>query len=308
VRDLLLKRQNLDRDIVVEGDPGGLVRFLEKRWKGKVCAHDRFGTYVLHLPDGEHIDIATARTETYPGPAVLPVVCPGKLENDLFRRDFTMNALALPLSGSCAGRIIDLHGGLEDLGRGLLRTLHAKSFRDDPTRILRLARFAGRGFKIDRETARRIAKDRKHIRLLSDERVREELLAILAEKDPLPSLQFLQRWGVLKTAFPGIAPVKGIAAFRTIPERLNFLLKGLPEKKFSAFMEKMKFPRELSREVEALRYPPKPKAIIDGNDLIKMGYAPGPLFKKILDEVALRRFTSRKAARSYVFDKFPEKI
>ncbi len=147
VRDLLLGRGRADIDIVVEGDAAALA----SRLGADVVSHERFATAKVSL-DGHEVDIATARTESYPHPGSLPVVEPAaQIEADLARRDFTINAMAIPLGGEAD--LIDPHGGQADLAAGLLRALHPLSFVDDPTRALRAARYAARfGFGLEPET------------------------------------------------------------------------------------------------------------------------------------------------------------
>jgi len=137
VRDLLLGRGRADIDLVVEGDAAVLASELE----ADVISHERFGTAKVRL-DGHDVDIATARSEAYPHPGALPVVEPATLAEDLRRRDFTINAMAIPLRGE--PRLIDPHGGQADLAAKLLRVLHPRSFEDDPTRAIRAARSPSR--------------------------------------------------------------------------------------------------------------------------------------------------------------------
>lgn len=310
VRDLLLGRKTLDLDVAVEGDPAPLVRKLARRLKGKVTCHERFGTFVLELKGGRHIDFATARGETYSRPAALPDVRPGTLREDLFRRDFTMNALALVLGGPLRGKVVDLYGGLHDLASRTLVVLHAESFKDDPTRIFRLARFAGRGFRPGRETEKLARRDKSYVKRLSAERVREEILAILSEKDPRPALKLLAKWGILRSILPEATPKKlsALTGSASLEDRLAVLFSGLDKRSLERRMEELKFPRKLKSGIALKLYPPPAPAMLNGDDLIRMGYAPGPLFKKILEAVASRRFASRKAAARFVFDKFPDKI
>src|SRR6187200_3214815 len=147
VRDLLLGRGSSDIDLVVVGDAGKLAA----RLGAETVEHERFATAKVEL-DGHEVDIATARTEAYPSPGALPVVEPAdSIEADLGRRDFTINAMAVPLSGGDG--LIDPHGGRADLENGLLRVLHARSFEDDPTRAIRAARYAARlGLRLEDET------------------------------------------------------------------------------------------------------------------------------------------------------------
>lgn len=308
MRDLLLGARGYDWDIVVEGDPAPLVKHLAAAWRADITAHPAFGTWVLALTGGRHVDIAAARTETYPFSGSLPKVTFSTIENDLFRRDFTINALALPLRPG--GPVIDLHGGLRDLERKTLRVLHPASFRDDPTRIFRLARFAGRGFSVSAATSALVAKDKRYIRRISAERVREELLAILAEPDPYPALAFLRRWGVWGMVLPGIPfsySLKGLAEVKGISRRLHALLRDLAPRRRAAAMAGLTLSRALKREVELLSAPPRARAALTGLDLIGMGFTPGPLFKKIFEALARRPGISRREAARFVFDNFPRK-
>ena len=148
VRDLLLERNRADIDLVIEGDAAALAG----RLGAEVISHERFGTAKVKL-DGHEVDIASARSESYAHPGALPAVEPkAKLADDLKRRDFTINAMAIPLQGE--PRLIDPHRGQADLAAGLLRVLHDGSFIDDPTRAIRAARYAARfGFTLEQRTA-----------------------------------------------------------------------------------------------------------------------------------------------------------
>ncbi len=147
VRDLLLGHGRVDIDLVVEGDAAGLAA----RLGADVVEHERFATAKARL-DGHEVDIASARNEVYLHPGALPEVEPSSLGDDLARRDFTINAMAIPLGREPI--LIDPHGGRDDLAAGLLRVLHPRSFADDPTRALRAARYAARfGFALEAETA-----------------------------------------------------------------------------------------------------------------------------------------------------------
>ncbi|MCX5710840.1 MAG: tRNA nucleotidyltransferase, partial [Candidatus Omnitrophica bacterium] len=153
VRDLILGVRNFDLDIVVVGDGIKFAEYFSRALKAKLIRHKRFGTATVVLKPGLKIDIATARSEFYPHPAHLPVVKPGSLKDDLFRRDFTINAMAISLVEKDFGRLIDCYGGKNDLKARSIRVLHALSFIDDPTRIIRAIRFEQRfDFKIDPDT------------------------------------------------------------------------------------------------------------------------------------------------------------
>jgi len=155
VRDFLLGRENLDLDIVLEKDAPALAKRLARDLKVKVTVYPRFGTATLFFPRGMQVDLATTRGEHYPSPGVLPVVKSGDLRQDLFRRDFTINTLAMSLNAKNFGEITDLFKGGDDLKAKRIRILHEKSFLDDPTRILRAIRFEQRfGFTLERSTRR----------------------------------------------------------------------------------------------------------------------------------------------------------
>ena len=177
VRDLLLGAERADLDVVVEKDARGLAAALG----GELVEHERFSTAKVALGDDLDIDIARARTETYDHPGALPEVHPADVETDLGRRDFTINAMAVPITGDA--ELIDPHGGLEDLRAGVLRVLHDGSFADDPTRGLRGARYAARlGLALDPETERLLrAAD---LSTVSEDRVTAELERAAFEERP----------------------------------------------------------------------------------------------------------------------------
>src|SRR6185295_2270301 len=137
VRDLLLKRENWDLDLTVEGDGIAFARAVSERYRAGLAVFERFATSRLVFPEGLMIDIATTRRESYAQPAALPDVEPASLNEDLYRRDFTINAMAIQLNAAQFGRLYDPYGGWQDLKAKTLRVLHTGSFRDDPTRIFR---------------------------------------------------------------------------------------------------------------------------------------------------------------------------
>ncbi|MFA5271244.1 MAG: CCA tRNA nucleotidyltransferase [Candidatus Omnitrophota bacterium] len=186
VRDLMLGRKTFDLDIVVEDDAIKFAhRFCEKN-KKKFKKHHVFGTATVYF-ENYHVDFVTARSETYVFSGALPRVLPASLREDLFRRDFTINAMAVSLNKPDYGTLIDFYGGEKDLKSGLIRTLHDKSFLDDPTRILRAVRFEQRfSFKLEKSTLsflRQAAKARA-FDLVNPHRLRDELLSILKESNP----------------------------------------------------------------------------------------------------------------------------
>jgi tRNA nucleotidyltransferase (CCA-adding enzyme) len=191
VRDLLLGRGRADVDLVVEGDPERLAKELGV---APYANHDRFGTLKLEL-DGHEVDVASARSESYPEPGALPVVAHGaEVEEDLARRDFTVNAMAVPLAGEV--ELIDPHGGLADLENGLLRVLHPASFVDDPTRAIRAARYAARlGLRLEGETEGLLRETDPMT--VSEDRWRAELLRLAGEANAVDGFEKLAGWGVL---------------------------------------------------------------------------------------------------------------
>ena len=191
VRDLLLGRPRGDIDLVVVGEAAALAGALG----AEVVEHERFATAKARL--GEHeIDVATARTERYARPGALPEVEPAaSIEADLGRRDFSVNAIAVPLSDE--PRLVDPHGGKADLEAGLLRVLHPRSFVDDPTRALRAARYAARfGFALEPETERLLrATD---LGTVSEDRREAELLRLAAEESAPRGFELLAEWGLVE--------------------------------------------------------------------------------------------------------------
>jgi tRNA nucleotidyltransferase (CCA-adding enzyme) len=192
VRDLLLGRDRTDLDVAVEGDAADLGR----RLGGEITTHERFATATV-VTDNLELDLATARAETYPRPGALPEVRPATLAEDLARRDFTVNAMAVPLQGE--PELIDPHGGVRDLERGLLRVLHERSFADDPTRALRAARYAARyGFALEPDTERGLRS--ADLETVSRDRVDAELRKLAAEPRAGRGFELLSDWGLLPLA------------------------------------------------------------------------------------------------------------
>lgn len=187
IRDLYLGRENFDFDIIVEGDGIALAKILADKFKAKSVDHEQFCTAVLFMPNGIKIDIATARKETYEYPGALPKVTPGSIEDDLSRRDFSINAMAASLNPEDFGELIDFSDGLNDLKKKVIRVLHDLSFVDDPTRILRAIRFEQRlKFKIEDHSLMLIKEALKHraFETIKPPRIWRELILILYEKSP----------------------------------------------------------------------------------------------------------------------------
>jgi tRNA nucleotidyltransferase (CCA-adding enzyme) len=211
VRDLLLGRAPRELDVVVAGDAAGLANELAARLGAgaaqppSVTLHDRFGTALLRW-DGCRVDIAARRAESYPAPGALPEVRPGTREEDLARRDFTVNAIAVALGGTRRGELTGAEHALEDLDAGRLRVLHERSFVDDPTRLLRLARYRARlDFAIEPSTAALAAEALRTGALMTVSRARlgAELRLALGEAGAPAALESMSDLGVLAALAPG---------------------------------------------------------------------------------------------------------
>ena len=202
VRDLLLKRPSLDIDIVVEGDAIRVAETMCDRWNGSVEVHPQFGTATvtpenINLPK---VDFVTARRETYQGSGTLPIVQSGSITDDLRRRDFSINALAMHLDTNAFGTIVDKTSGLADLEAGIVRVLHNRSFMDDPTRIFRAFRYAGRyGFRIVETDEALIQEALPLLAQLSGERIRSEIDRVLLEKNAPEIVEYLTQLSVWDT-------------------------------------------------------------------------------------------------------------
>lgn len=326
VRDWLLKRDEKgDFDLVCEKDPEPLAQFCAKAMKGRLEAFGQFGT--LRMLGEEHrVDFARARTEEYPEPAVLPVVSPSTLRADLFRRDFTINAMALPLTPEGKGEVLDLHGGLKDIEKGVVRPIHEASFRDDPTRVFRGARFLCRFGFAPAEGFITLAGEalrRGHAAKLSRHRLLQELWSILEEEEPAYALETLKDWGYLDLIDPRLAwNGKG----RTAEERLAHmalamkedaaeLLKSLPIEHAvaSRIAEALELfaarqaPRgpisATARAVVRQALPDLPKAalepvLVTGEDLKAAGMPPSPAYRELLDAAAAAQWKGEFASRA----------
>lgn len=232
VRDLLLRRSNLDIDIVVEGDAIEFARAFAEEHHIRCKFHRKFNTAMLIFPDGQRVDVASARFEYYQQPAALPIVEFSSLKMDLYRRDFTINVLAIALNPDEFGQLIDFFSGQRDIKEKIIRVLHNLSFVEDPTRILRAVRFEQRfGFKIGKHSAALI---RNAVRMgliqkLGGHRFFHEIQLVLEEQDPLPALRRMAEFGVMPVLAPGMVFDKKMeAVFARLKEviswyRLSFL-------------------------------------------------------------------------------------
>jgi tRNA nucleotidyltransferase (CCA-adding enzyme) len=232
VRDILLGEPNFDVDVAVEGDAIALARSVAEALGGRVRAHRKFGTAVVLYSEDKRVDVVTARTEFYDAPAALPSVEHATIREDLFRRDFTINAMAVSLKGDDFGRLVDPFHGRRDLEAKTIRVLHNLSFIDDPTRIFRAIRYESRyGFRMDEHT-QRLARGTIEMGLvgdLSSARLRAELVALLEEGDAGASILRLAELGAGRAIHPHLAAdeeaVELLAGLRTLNERYG---TGIP--------------------------------------------------------------------------------
>lgn len=370
VRDLLRGEAHLDVDVAVEGDGPAFARRLAEARMGTAVVHPRFLTATVRLDDLTEVDVATTRRETYERPGALPAVTPAPIARDLARRDFSINAMAVSLHPDRFGTLLDPHGGRPDLGAGVLRVLHARSFEDDPTRILRMARFAARfGFAAEPGTARLAAAAvaAGAFGTVSGDRLREEIWTALDEPDPAEVFRRLEASGALAALLPGAraggdefavaltlagrvatmaergpgfepgliallvllrdateadaltgasrlglppagravlasAPrVSGLAAAvtaATLPSAVDRVLGNEPLELCLAALARL--PEEAARErvVDWLRAGRGLRPELDGADLQKMGYLPGPALGAILAALRAARLDGAVADRA----------
>ncbi|HOJ87738.1 MAG TPA: CBS domain-containing protein [Pseudothermotoga sp.] len=207
VRDLLMGNPNYDIDIVVERDGLAFAKLAAEKLNARLVTYEKFLTASLFIKNGFRIDVATARTEYYQAPTELPQVEISTIKKDLYRRDFTINAMAIKLNSKDFGTLIDFFGAKKDLEGKLIRCLHTLSFIEDPTRILRAVRFETRfGFKIELQTTQLMLQAVQHgyLEKVTGQRLRQEFEKILEEKDPPAALKRLADFEILKHMFPGV--------------------------------------------------------------------------------------------------------
>ncbi len=311
VRDILLGEPNFDVDVAVEGDAIELARSLADALEGRVRAHRKFGTAVVLYSEDERVDVVTARTEFYDAPAALPSVEHATIREDLFRRDFTINAMAVSLKGEDFGRLVDPFGGRRDLEAKTIRILHNLSFIDDPTRIFRAIRYESRyGFGMDDHT-QRLARGTIEMGLvgdLSSARLRDELIALLEEGDAGASILRLAELGAGAAIHPHLAANEQAVALlerlRALnerygtaipPWRLAFavLARRMPPDEVYAWLRRLKVQRrDLERIAAAVTVGPRILERLRGGsaepaDVVAAAdpYAPdAPLFAMALEE------------------------
>ena len=273
VRDLLLGIRNLDVDIVVEGDGIKFAGQLAAELQGRVKSHAKFGTSVIILEDGFRIDVATARMEFYKHPAALPTVEKSSIKADLFRRDFTVNCLAIQLTGKDAFALIDHFNGERDLKDRMIRVLHNLSFIEDPSRIFRAIRFEQRNqFEIGKQTIAfmKIAVKKRLVDQLSGSRLLNEIVLIMKENQPVPCIRRMREFSLLQFISPNLLKenrgleildrVEGVLSwakmvpFTKSPETwfvyFMGLFNNLDRPTFAQAMERLKVPMRLKKRLE----------------------------------------------------------
>ncbi len=358
VRDLLLGRANLDLDLVVEGDALNLAPPLADITHGKIITHPRFHTAKLRWQQWS-VDLTTARSETYDRPGALPRVKLGSLTDDLFRRDFTINAMAVELIPGGYGRLIDPYSGRSDLGYKLLRVLHEGSFIDDSTRIWRGLRYQQRlDFHLEPDTLQLLKRDIAMLDTISGDRIRHELELVLREESPQKILRHAEELGVLAKLHPGLRgddwlaekfgqarsanlPLPGLylalLAYRLSSQENEELISKLRLRKslaqtlrdthsLKAGLDSLADPELVSSRIYHHLHGYSPSAVtasslatnspvarrhiqaflaklryvrstLNGNDLQRMGVAPGPQIKEILQRLHEARLDGKVTSK-----------
>jgi tRNA nucleotidyltransferase (CCA-adding enzyme) len=295
----------------VEGDAIALARSLAETLDGRIRPHEKFGTAVVLYGENERVDVVTARTEFYDAPAALPTVEHATIREDLFRRDFTINAMAVSLKGDDFGRLVDPFGGRRDLAAKTIRVLHNLSFIDDPTRIFRAIRYESRyRFRMDEHTQRlaRGTIDMGLVGDLSSARLRDELVALLEEGDAGASILRLAELGAGTAIHPHLAAdeeaVRLLQRLRELNERhatgvpswrlaLAALARRLPPDEVYEWLRRLKVQRrDLERIAAAVTVGPRLAERLRGDSMepaevvaLADPYAPdAPLFALALEE------------------------
>ncbi|MXY43721.1 MAG: CCA tRNA nucleotidyltransferase [Dehalococcoidia bacterium] len=242
VRDVLANVPLTDIDIMATGNPERLVESIRDRRNATVRKASAFGTWSLTV-QGVDVDLATARRETYERPGALPTVIPGTVEDDLARRDFSINAMAISLGESSWGTLLDPHDGVTDLSRGVIRVLHDRSFEDDATRILRAIRYACRlDFRLESCTATLLERSLPYVSRISPDRVRHEIERIFEEPRAGDMIEMAGKLGVLAAIHPGLrAEQKTLRDLQTEPDdnarRAHLLLGSMVQSVADGDME-----------------------------------------------------------------------
>lgn len=273
VRDQLMGRFHVDWDLVTQGPAASLARALATEWGGRAIVHDQFLTAKVTLPNGPDVDIATARSETYPHPGALPQVAAADIGQDLLRRDFSINAIAVALDPDEWGTVLDPVGGLADIADGVVRALHPRSFWDDATRVIRAVGFEQRsGFHIEPLTEEwlREATRGGALQTVSGERLGEAILPLLANPVGPAVLRRGSELGIARAVGAGAAfSRRSLRALDAVPEALADLgLANMPRSRALACLaalllgrgvqpgvitQRLHLTRPLSRELAAAR-------------------------------------------------------
>jgi tRNA nucleotidyltransferase (CCA-adding enzyme) len=260
VRDFFMRRKSDDIDIVVEGDAIKFASRLKLQSGMRIMEHPAFGTVKFSL-QGLKVDIASARHESYARPGALPSVEPGCIGDDLARRDFTINSMAICLNQVSFGELLDFFGGMRDLRCKYVRILHDKSFIDDATRILRAIRYEQRlRFKIESQTLRLLHGDLQRLNNISGDRIRNELYLMLGEDVPERSIHRAHELGVLRQINPALVPGEWLARSYKIARKyhrrhnrtdlyLCLLVYAMELDDLKIMQQRLKFPR---RKLELL--------------------------------------------------------
>ena len=240
VRDLFLGIKNYDLDIVVEGEGIKFARELSRDLGGRTKSHEKFGTAIVILADDFKIDVATARREFYEYPAAFPKVELSSIKKDLYRRDFTINAMAIQLNQKYFGKLIDFFGGQKDLRIGIIRVLYNLSFVEDPARIIRAIRFEQRyNFKMNKTTEDFLKKaiGDKLLSRLRKKRITEELILILKEENPLKSLKRMEELGALKYILPELElNEETVERLNKVKDNFDFWTRDIPDEKIELWV------------------------------------------------------------------------
>jgi len=362
VRDLLLGKTGFDLDLVVEGDGISLAQALAERQAISLTRHPHFGTAKLRGEDWS-LDITSARRESYAHPGVLPTVAPGSLQDDLYRRDYTVNAMALGLNSGHRGELIDYYGGQADLAARRLRVLHEQSFSDDATRIWRGLRYEQRlGFEFEENTRRLLLRDMARLETISGDRIRYELECIFRETQPEKVIARAGEMGALQQVHPKLSgngwlaeryqslrqqtnpklppmshylallaynlsadDVHQLVAFLKLAKPVDRVLRDTLTVK--ARLRKLAYPTLKPSHIYQLLQDVSPAAVtvaalatssllarqhlsnylkhyryvkpsLNGDDLVRLGVAPGPQVKAILEQLLAAKLDGKAATRA----------
>jgi tRNA nucleotidyltransferase (CCA-adding enzyme) len=298
VRDLFLKQENLDIDVVIEGDGVIFARHFAARFGARARVFPKFKTAVIIFPDGFKIDVATARTEYYEAPGALPVVEYSSIKMDLYRRDFTINTLAIKLNPGEFGTLLDFFGATRDLKERRLSILHNLSFVEDPTRVFRAIRFEQRfKFRISKLTLNLIqnAVRNNFFDRLSGPRLFQELKLILSEENPIPAIARLAELDLLKAIHPRLWFDEGTRAMlervRAVISWFDLLYLGEKYEKWLVYFLGLVEPLTQDELKEMMaRFKPSPKlaaAIVHG--------------KEAADQALLKLFREEELSRSQIY-------